>query len=167
MTEHVDFTRDFAKICWFHRVSHEEMTRVTVVWVVVSREVFPSQKADHQTMGWWVGWYHLRGCKHVTRKIWIWLVVKPPLWKISVNWDDYSLIYGKIKWQPNHQPGMFTIWTKYGSILNSFRWDLPWNIGNNSQSPSETNAILSKLVFSKCPRSTDHIFTNHFFFLND
>ena len=27
-----------------------------------------------------------------------------PLWKILVNWDDYSLYVGKIKNVPNHQP---------------------------------------------------------------
>ena len=34
-----------------------------------------------------------------------WLVVKPPLWKVLVNWDDSSQYFWENnKWQPNHQP---------------------------------------------------------------
>ena len=34
----------------------------------------------------------------------IWLVVEPPLWKISVSWDSFSQYMVKFKNVPTHQP---------------------------------------------------------------
>ena len=79
--------------------------------------------------GWFIGFTSL-----------FWLVVEPLLWKIFVNWGDYSQLIGKMKTVPNHQsvfnssiligienyPSMdnrisvnFSPWGSFGRILNA------------------------------------------------
>ena len=45
-----------------------------------------------------------------------WLVVGPPLWKnMKVNWDDdIPNIWENKKWQPNHQPGIYSYYDSMG-----------------------------------------------------
>ena len=51
----------------------------------------------------------------------IWLVVDPPLWKKIVSQLGWWLpIYGKIKNDPNHQPGMVITALKYTSKGSTF-----------------------------------------------
>ena len=62
----------------------------------------------------------LKHRKHHGFSTWFWLVAGPPLWKILVNWDDYSLYMGKYNsWQPNHQPVI--LWYSFGCFDASHR----------------------------------------------
>ena len=44
-----------------------------------------------------------------------------PLWKISVNWDDYSQYMENRKWQPNHQPDIHPQYKK-SCFLGPWNW---------------------------------------------
>ena len=62
----------------------------------------------------------------------IWLVVKPPLWKIwkSVGMISNPILMGKFKkWQPNHQPGIFLKRERCESLRRTWTSRLfsPWD----------------------------------------
>ena len=93
----------------------------------------------------------------------IWLVVRPPLWKIWVRqlgWLETQYFWGK-KWQPNHQPedGMQFFFMAQGWTAPKL-WTRLWKYGRNKPSPWSMNYKLTVMFHSyvKIPNEFIYIY---------
>ena len=107
-----------------------------------------------------------------------WWAREKPLWKIWVNWDDeISNIWENRKWQPNHQPGIYS-WGKtleYYCTIQMFiyfsgSWTLAFKVGlrycgwlqNPSPKGCFSNPINNGMCFHPYNPSSLWVFTTVF-----